>query len=96
MNTRLRVVVTYMASANTVHSRPDVYVTESVYSVRKYLSAMFDYDLTESDISMVWDLLDPESNVTGLSWTMGDTSGAHLAFEIQSGNFAVINMGDAK
>lgn len=96
MNTRLVTTVTHMADANIIHSRPEVFITESVYTIRHYLKAMYDYEMTASDVSMLWDLLDPESAVTGLSWAMGDTSGAHLAFEIQSGEFAVVNMGDAK
>lgn len=96
MNTRLVTTVTYTANANTIHSRPQVFITESVYTVRKYLQDMYDYELTVSDISTLWDLLDPLATINGLSWAMGDTSGAHLAFEIQAGEFAVVNMRGAK
>lgn len=84
--------MTPMVSVGVKRGDSDVFVTESVYAVEKYLRVMHDWHLTAADINAMWDLLDPESCVSGLSWTVGVESGYHLAFEIQAAEFAIVDM----
>lgn len=83
-----------MASKGIKHSdqQVDVFVTPNPMMVKRYLQLVWDQHLSQSDYDSLWDLLDPESAVTGLSWTVGNEDGMHMAFEIQSAEFAIVDM----
>jgi hypothetical protein len=83
-----------MACRGVCHdSNPvDVFITANPAMARDYLRRMYDCDLSPSDTNALWDLLDPQSAVNGLSWTTGNEDGMHVAFEIQAAEFAVVDM----
>ncbi|QGH73641.1 MAG: hypothetical protein [Podoviridae sp. ctpVR23] len=91
---KLRVTATLMARRGVRNDdkQVDVFIAPNPVMVNRYLQLVWDQHLSKSDSNTLWDLLDPESAITGLSWAAGNEDGMHVAFEIQSAEFAVVDM----